>query len=78
VAEPLDYERPRPRPRKQFMPPGWKPVEVMFFLFVFMAAALADDYVGALGCPGWLRMTGMAAVLYVGLWLSGRWRTRDL
>ena len=76
--EPLDYETPRPRTPHQFWPAGWKKIEIVFLLTVFMGAALANDYAAGLGWPWWLRIAGMAVVLYIGFWLSGRWRERDI
>ena len=78
MAEPLDDEGPKPRITRPFWPEGWKPVEFVFLLFVFIGAALTDDYVAALGWPRWVRLLGQAVVLYVGLWLSGRWRRPTL
>ena len=79
MAEPLDYETPQPRqrPRTRFWPPGYKPIEMVFLMFVFLAGAFADDYMAALGWPGWLRVVGTMVVLYVGFWLSGRWHRGD-
>jgi len=74
----LDYERPKEPTARAFWPKGWKPVEFVFLLFVFLGAALTDDYVATLGWPRWLRMIGMAMVIYIGFWLSGRWRRPNL
>ena len=74
MPEPLDYEKPQPRNPRPFWPAGWKPVEVVFLLAVFLGAALTDDYFATLGWPRWLRAVGLAIVVYIGFWLSGRLR----
>jgi hypothetical protein len=75
----LNYETPPPTSRKRpFWPEGWKAAELAFLFMVFLGAMLADDYFKALGWSQWARAIVLLVVIYVGFWLSGRWRRRDL
>ena len=73
----MNYETPQRKTPRPFWPPGWTKLESLFVFTVFLGAAFADDYVATLGWPRWLRMVGMAVVLYTGLWLSGHRGRRD-
>jgi hypothetical protein len=77
VAEPLRYETPPPpRKKRPFWPEGWKAAELAFVFVVFFGGMLADDYLKALGWSLWVRALVFLVVIYVGFWLSGRWRPR--
>ena len=66
-------ETPKKRP---FWPEGWKAAELAFLFLVFFGGMLARDYFKALGWSPWLVVLGQVVTIYVGFWLSGRWRPR--